>query len=236
MSMNKILFSFLVFLFCAFRMQGQVAAQDTFTVKAVSTKITVTPDRLFLYINEDNFFKITYSGKNKMGHVEFRGGTATKKDSLYNLRATTGVSGILVVYEKLKNGTEKIAFTWTYKLFSRETPEVRLDGVPNDSVVDKFTIIAVGKLKAKAKYNNDQYTITSFKLYIKNGNHYDTLEAKGNQMTLEMKNRIDKMDVKANGGILMFEDIKAIDPTGKEIELPPLRIFIQDSKQIRIGL
>jgi hypothetical protein len=236
MSLKRIIFFLIIFFSYVCRTHAQVAAQDTFTVKAVTTKITVSPDRIFLYINEDNFFRITYSGKNKLGHVEFHGGTAVKKDSLYNLRATTGVSGILVVFEKLKNGTEKIVYTYTYKLFTRETPEVKLDGVPNDSVVDKFTIIAVGKLKAKAKYNNDQYTITSFKLFIKNGNHYDTLTAKGNQMTLEMKNRIDKMDVEANGGILMFEDIKAIDPNGKEIELPPLRIFIQDGKQAKIGL
>ena len=170
-----------------------------------------------------------------MGHVEFRGGTVVKKDSLWNLKAATGVSAILVVYEKLKNGTEKIAYTWTYKLYSREIPEVKLDNVANDSVVDKFTVIAVGKLRAKQKYNNDQYNITSFKMYIRNGNHFDTLSAKGNQMTLEMKQRVDAMDVKTNGGILMFEDIKAIDPNGKEIELPPLRIYIQDVKPIKAG-
>lgn len=225
----------IIFLLAANHIQAQVVS-DTFTVKAVGTKITVLPEKYYLYLNEDNFFKINYSGKNKLGHVEFRGGTVEKKDSLYNLKATTGTSAILAVYEKLKNGTEKLAYTWTYKLYGREIPEVRLDNIPNDSVADKFTVIAVGQLRAKQKYARDAYTITSFKLYIRNGNHFDTLSATGSQLTLEMKNRIDKMDVKANGGILMFEDIKAIDPNGKEVELPPLRIYIQDEKHVRIGM
>jgi hypothetical protein len=237
MSIPKNIFFITIFLFATFRIHAQVTTQqDTFIVKAVTAQITVLPEKYYLYVNEDNFFKITYKGKNKLGHVEFRGGTAEKKDSLYNLRATTGTSAILAVYEKLKNGTERLAYTWTYKLYSREIPEVRLDGIPNDSVADKFTIIAVGQLRAKQKYGRDQYTITSFKLYIRNGNHFDTLSATGSRMTLEMKNRIDKMDVKGSGGILMFENIKAIDPNGKEVELPPLRIFLQDGKPVKVGL
>lgn len=211
------------------------AQQDTIVVKAVATKVTVFPERTFLYLNEDNFFKIKYVGKNKMGRMELKGGTIDKKDSIYNLKATTGTSAILVIYEKLKNGTEKIAFTWTYKLFGREVPRVTLDGVPNDSVEDKFTIIALGKLQCKQKYGNDKYVVTSFKLYIKNGSKFDTLSAKGNQMTLEMKRKVDSMDVKKTGGILMFENIKAIGPGGKEIDLPPLRIYMRDEKHLQFG-
>lgn len=221
-----------LFLILGFRMQAQ---QDTIVVKAVATKVTVFPERTFLYLNEDNFFKIKYVGKNKMGRMELKGGTIDKKDSIYNLKATTGTSAILVIYEKLKNGTEKIAFTWTYKLFGREVPRVTLDGVPNDSVEDKFTIIALGKLQCKQKYGNDKYVVTSFKLYIKNGSKFDTLSAKGNQMTLEMKRKVDSMDVKKTGGILMFENIKAIGPGGKEIDLPPLRIYMRDEKHLQFG-
>lgn len=224
---------FFIFLLCGIsRLQAQ---SDTIVVKTVATKITVLPERSFLYLNEDNFFKIKYTGKNKMGRMELKGGTIEQKDSIYNFKATTGTSAILVIYEKLKNGTEKIALTWTYKLFGREVPRVMLDGVPNDSLIDKFTVIALGKLQCKQKYGNDKYQVTSFKIYIKNGKKFDTLSAKGNQLTLQMKRKIDSMDVRNNGGILMFENIKAIGPTGKEIDLPPLRVYLRDQKIMQFG-
>jgi hypothetical protein len=221
-----------------FLLAGKLDAQvDTFVVKAVPSKVVVMPEKRFLYLNEDNLFRIAYSGKNKMGRVELRGGTAEKKDSLYNLKATSGASAILVVYEKLKNGTEQIAFTWTYKLFSREVPLVYLDGTPNDSFADKFTVIGLGKLHAKAKYGSDTWVVTSFTMYFRNASgKFDTLRVEGNQMSLEMKKRVDAMDVKKKGGVLIFDNIKAKNAEGKEIELPPLRIYLQDGPRIRIGM
>jgi hypothetical protein len=228
---NRI-FLVLFFMGGIFRLPAQT---DTMLVRAVATKVTVIPERSFLYLNEDNFFKIKYTGKYSLGKIELKGGTVEKKDSLYNFKATTGTSAILVVYEKLKNGTEKIALSYTYKLFGREVPRVTLDGAPNDSVADKFTILALGRLQCKQKYGTDKYTITSFKLYIRNGNKFDTLSAKGNQLTSAMKYKIDSMDVKKNGGILMFENIKAVGPNGKEIDLPPLRIYMRDEKILQFG-
>jgi hypothetical protein len=212
------------------------AQQDTFAVKAAVSKVTVTPEKLFLYLNENNWVKITYAGKNKMSRVELKGGTVDRKDSMYNLKATTGTSAILVVYEKLKSGKEQIAYTRTYKLYGRDLPVVTLDGTPNDSFVDKFTVIALGRLRAIPKYSKDQYEVTSFCMYFKNGVKFDTLWATGNQMTPEMKRRVDAMDVKRKGGMLIFDQVKAKGPDGKEIELPPLRVYLQDGARIRFGL
>jgi hypothetical protein len=232
--MKKAVFLFVIILLCLPMVKAQ---QDTFRVKAIETKVTVAPSRSFLYLNEDNLFSIHYEGKNKMSRVELKGGTAETKDSLYNLRATTGVSAILVVYEKLKSGKEQVAYTFTYKLFSRSLPVVSLDGVVNDSFVDKFTVIALGRLKAQSKYSRDVYVITSFTMYFKNDSAgFDTLKVTGNQMTPEMKKRVDAMDVKKKGGMLVFHDIKAKGPNGKEIELPPLRVYLQDGPRLRIGM
>lgn len=221
-------------LLCVFRVHAQ---QDTFVVKAVETKVTVIPERYFLYLNEDNFFKIRYQGKNKMSKVELRGGTVEKKDSLYNLKASSGVSAILVVYEKLKSGKEQIAYTRTYKLYARDVPQPYLDGVPNDSFIDKFTVIALGKVQAIQKYGKDNYVVTSFTVYFKNSNGgFDTLKSDSYRFTPEMKKRVDAMDVKNKGGMLLIDDIKAKGPNGKEIDLPPLRVYLQDGPRLKIGL
>ncbi|HLG03772.1 MAG TPA: hypothetical protein VI731_09275 [Bacteroidia bacterium] len=232
MKVNKI-FILVFVLFCIMKINAQ---QDTFKVKTVRPEITVLPERLFIYLNEDNYFQINYKGKHKLGRVECRGGTVEKADSIYNVRATTGVTAILVVYERLKNGTEQIAYSRTYKLYGREVPVVTLDGVPNDSFAEKFAVIALGRLKTKQKSGSDAYAVTSFVMYFSNGIQFDTLKATGNQMTSAMKRRVDAMDVNRKGGVLMFDAIKAKGPHGKEIELPPLRIYLQDGPKLKAGL
>jgi hypothetical protein len=231
-TMRLLKLTFLLLL-CSFQLWAQ---QDTFIVRNTPTAVRVIPDRSFLYLNENENVQIIYKGKNKLSRAELLGGTATKRDSLYVLNATTGAEAVLVVYEKLKNGTEKVAFSKTYKLYGRETPRLYLDGVANDSVADKFRIIALGNVQAKQKYGNDPYVVVSFKLYIRSATGFDTLSTKGSKLTPAMKQKIDALDVKKNGGMLMFEEIKAMDPKGNIIDLPPLRIFLQDPKNMKFGL
>lgn len=212
------------------------AQQDTFIVRVLPLSVRVIPERSFLYVEENETVQIIYNGKNKLSRVELKGGTVTKKDSMYVLRATSGAEAILVVYVKLNNGSEKVALSKVYKLYGRETPRLYLDGVANDSVADKFRIIALGNVQAKQKYGRDPYVVVSFKLYIRNDTGFDTLSTKGAKLTPAMKQKIDALDVRKNGGILMFEEIKAMDPKGNIIDLPPLRIFLQDPKNMKFGL
>jgi hypothetical protein len=214
-----------------------LAQTDTFVVKNAATTISVVPNDSWFYLREDYAVKIKYTSKNKMSRVELKGGTAILRDSVYILRAETGGEAVLVVYEKLKNGKEQVALSKTYKLFGRELPSVYLDNVPNDSVADQFTIIALGRLKAKTKYGNEVFRVDSFTMYFRNSTGgFDTLKSKTNQMTPEMKKRVDAIDVKKSGGMLMFENIHATSPDGKHVELPPLRIFLSTQSRIRFGL
>jgi hypothetical protein len=230
----RILFLFLTI--SSFRMLN--AQTDTFIVKGTPTVVTVTPERSYLYLREDNVMKIRYKGKHKLGTVEFKGGTVTQRDSFYIIKAETGVEGVLVVYEKLKNGTERIAWSKTYKLYGREVPEPDLCGIKNDSFIDKFTVIGAGRVYARQKFSRDNYQVTSFTLYLRNAKtgKLDTLKSTGSALTPRMKQKIDSLNVKGNGGVLMFDDIKAKGPNGKEIELPPLRVFLVEEKRLKIGL
>jgi hypothetical protein len=51
-----------------------------------------------------------------------------------------------------------------------------------------------------------------------------------------MKKRVDAIDVKKGGGVLIFERLHATSPEGKDVELPPLRIFLSTQSRIRFGL
>lgn len=212
------------------------AQTDTFMVKSASTTVTIVPNDSWFYVREDYAVKITFKSKNTMSRVELKGGTATKKDSLWVLRAETGGEAVLVVYEKLKSGKEQVALSKTYKLYGREMPEVTVDHVPNDSVVDKLSLIALGKLRAKTKYGNQVYRVDSFCMYLRSPTGFDTLYSKTGQMTPEMKKRVDAIDVKKSGGMLIFDQIHATSPAGKDTELPPLRVFLSEEARIKFGL
>lgn len=213
------------------------AQTDTFLVKSMTTTVTVVPNDSWFHVREDYPVKITFKSKNKMSRVELKGGTATKKDSVYVLRAETGGEAVLVVYEKLANGKEQVALSKSYKLYGRELPEVTIDHVPNDSVVDKMSLIGLGKLRAKTKYGQQVYRVDSFCMYIRSPRGgMDTLYSKTGQMTLEMKRRVDSIDVKKSGGMLIYDGIHATSPEGKDVELPPLRVFLSPESRLRFGL
>lgn len=220
-------------LFCA----GNLIAQtDTFYIKSAATTVSVVPNDSWFYVREDYPVKITFTSKNKLSRVELKGGTVTKKDSLYALRAETGAEAVLVVYEKLKNGKEQVALSKTYKLFGRELPIVTIDGVGNDSVTTQLTLIALGRLHAKTLNSKEVYRVDSFCMYMRGPMGTDTLWSKTNQMTQEMKRRVDAIDVKKSGGMLVFDEIHATSPQGKDVELPPLRVFLSKESRLRFGL
>jgi hypothetical protein len=220
-----------------FTMNVLCAQTDTFMVKSVSTTVTVVPNDSWFHVREDYPVKITFKSKNTMSRVELKGGTATKKDSVWVLRAETGGEAVLVVYEKLKSGKEQVALSKTYKLYGRELPEVTIDFVKQDSVVDKMSLIGLGKLRAKTKYGNQVFRVDSFCMYIRNPKGgMDTLYSKTGQMTLEMKQRVDAIDVKKSGGMLIYDQIHATSPEGKDVELAPLRVFLSPESRLRFGL
>jgi hypothetical protein len=227
---------FIATIFAVFVMNSVGAQTDTFMVKSLTTTVMITPNDSWFYVREDYPVKITFKGKNKMSRVELRGGTATKKDSLWMLRAETGGEAVLVVYEKLPNGKEQIAMSKSYKLYGRELPEVTVDFVKNDSVVDKLSLIALGKLRAKTKYGQQVFRVDSFCMYIRSPKGFDTLYSKTGQMTKEMKVAVDAIDVKKSGGMLIYDQIHATSPEGKDVELAPLRVFLSAEARIRFGL
>lgn len=210
------------------------AQADTFKVKS-KVVVTVLPGSDILYANEDNKIIVRYKGKNKVGKVDLLGGVAEKKnDSDYVLKVTGGVEAVLSVYEKMPNGTNRLALNKKYRIFSRPVPDVFIDGVKCDSVIDRFTLIASGRLHARSKFTRDKYIIKSFNLVIP-GAKMDTLSTIGNQLSQDMKIAIDKLE-KGKGGMLIIRDIKCEMPNGEEKTLPVFRVYIIDGPRTKIGM
>jgi len=224
----------LLFIFSLVICANALAQQDTFRVKTAKV-VTVLPGHDIVYLNEDNTITIRYKGRHALGKVQFLGGTIDKKtDSTYILKATSGVEGVLTVYEKLANGSQRIALNKKYRLFTRPLPEVLLDGVKCDSVVDKFTVIASGRLQLRSKHSNEKFVVTSFNLVIP-GEKIDTLAAEGNQMSQDMKIAVDNMP-KGRGGMLIFRDIKCRNTKGEEKTLPVFRVYLSEVPRTKAGM
>ena len=223
-------FSVLVFVVLAFlfgRAQDSVAI---FKVVKSKTNFSISPSNNVLWIGVDNTICIKTEGEGKVAKVEITSAAITRKDSCYVVRVTSGSGheAILSVYELLPNGKSQLALNKKYNLVSLPVPEVLVCDVKGDSAIDKFSLMAIGKLTAKLKGTNEKLKVVSFEMQTGNQTTIDTLKSTNEKLTVEMKRVIDAMKP---GSLILFNNI--ICRNAKGDILPPLsvRIFL-DKKEI----
>jgi hypothetical protein len=212
---------------------GLVKAQDSiaiFKVVKSKTNFIISPSNNVLWIGVDNTICIKTEGQGKIAKVEIAGAAIAQRDSCYIVRATSGSGheAILSVYELLPNGKSQLALNKKYSLVSLPVPEVMVCDVKSDSTIDKFSLMAIGKLTAKLKGTNEKLKVVSFEMQTGNQTTIDTLKSTNEKLTIEMKRVIDAMKP---GSLIMFNNI--ICRNAKGDLLPPLsvRIFL-DKKEI----
>lgn len=227
----------LSFLLLAIIFSGLLKAQDSIAVFKVvksKTNFIISPSNNVLWIGVDNKICIKTDGAGKIAKVEIAGATIVQKDSCYIIRATSGSGheAIFSVYELLPNGKSQLALNKKYSLVSLPVPEVLVCDVKNDSTIDKFSLMAIGKLTAKLKGTNEKLKVVSFEMQSGNQTTIDTLKASNEKLTVEMKRLIDAMKP---GSLIMFNNI--ICRNAKGDLLPPMnvRIFLDEKKIFQYG-
>ncbi len=227
----------LSFLLLAIIFSGLVKAQDSIAVFKVvksKTNFIISPSNNVLWIGVDNKICIKTEGPGKIAKVEIAGATIVQKDSCYIIRATSGSGheAIFSVYELLPNGKSQLALNKKYNLVSLPVPEVLVCDVKNDSTIDKFSLMAIGKLTAKLKGTNEKLKVVAFEMQSGNQTTIDTLKASNEKLTVEMKRLIDAMKP---GSLIMFNNI--ICRNAKGDLLPPMnvRIFLDEKKIYQYG-
>ncbi len=214
-----------------------MSAQDSvaiFKVVKSNTNFIISPSNNVLWIGVDNKICIKTEGPGKIANVEMAGATIAQKDSCYIIRATSG-SGhetILSVYELLPNGKSQLALNKKYNIVSLPVPEVLVCDVKSDSTIDKFSLMAIGKLTAKLKGINEKLKVVSFEMQTGNQTAIDTLKSGNEKLTVEMKRVIDLMKP---GSLILFNNI--ICRNAKGDLLPPMnvRIFLDEKKIYQYG-
>ncbi len=223
----------LFFVVIVIALSSLVKAQDSvviFKVVKSKTNFTISPATNVLWIGVDNTICIKTEGTGKIAKVEIAAASIAQKDSCYIVRATSGSGheAILSVYELLPNGKSQLALNKKYNLVSLPVPEVLVCDVKSDSTIDKFSLMAIGKLTAKLKGTREKLKVVSFEMQSGNQTTIDTLRSTNEKLTVEMKRIIDAMKP---GSLILFNNI--ICRNAKGDLLPPLsvRIFL-DKKEI----
>lgn len=208
-------------------------AQDSvaiFKVVKSKTNFIISPSTNVLWIGVDNRICIKAEGQGEIAKVEIAGAAIAQKDSCYIVRATSGNGheAILSVYELLPNGKSQLALNKKYNLVTLPVPEVLVCDVKSDSTIDKFSLMAIGKLTAKLKGTNEKLKVVSFEMQTGNQSKIDTLKSSNEKLTVEMKRVIDALKP---GTLILFNNIICQNQQGDL--LPPLsvRIFL-DKKEI----
>lgn len=224
---------FFLFTFYVFSQNNFEKKDGTIKVSNPLKIVTVEPKGDELFIGRQNKLKIKISGKGKIDKIVLDGGTITGKDSIYIAQVTKGTKAILSVYEKTSNGNSKLIYTKPYRIFKIPEPIVMVDDVRSDSVINKQTITAVGRLSARMENTGVRLKILSFNMQMANSGTMDTLRAQGNSLTRNMRKIIDKAK---DGSLVYFDSIQCVMPDSTIKILNPIRIYIKEEPVHLFGM
>ena len=231
--MSKIILSiYIAISSCSFALgQDSIAI---FKVVKSKTNFIISPSTNVLWIGVDNKICIRTECEGKIAKVEIPGATIAQKDSCYNVRVTSGSGheAILSVFELLPNGKSQLALNKKYNIVALPLPEVLVCDVKSDSTIDKFSLMAIGKLTAKLKGTNEKLKVVSFEMQTGNQTTIDTLKANSEKLTVPMKRVIDVMKP---GSLILFNNIICQNKQG--VLLPPqnVRIFLDEKNIYQYG-
>lgn len=201
---------------------------------AIGANFIVSPSTNVLWIGVDNKICIKAEGEGKIAKVEFAGATIAQRDSCYIARVTSGNGheAILSVYELLPNGKSQLALNKKYNIVSLPMPEILVSDVKSDSTIDKFSLMAIGKLTAKLKGTNEKLKVVSFEMQSGNQTTIDTLKSSNEKLTVEMKLVIDAMKP---GSLILFNNIICQNRQGDLLPPQSVRIFLDEKKIYQYG-
>jgi len=212
-------------------------AQDSISIFKVvksKTNFIISPSNNVLWIGVDNTICIRAEGEGEIAKVELSDASLAQKDSCYIARVTSGSGheSILSVYELLPNGKSQLALNKKYNIVSLPVTEVLVCDVKSDSTIDKFSLMAIGKLSAKLKGTNEKLKVVSFEMQMGNQTTIDTLKSDNEKLTVQMKRVIDVMKP---GSLILFNNIVCKNAKGDL--LPPLnvRIFLDEKNIYQYG-
>ncbi len=198
--------------------------------KVIPSTSTVSPTKMnVFYVGLDNPVEISVPGtaSDKIGASISGGGTIKKVGSgKFIVNVPSGVKNVSIhVSAVTPSGSSKSAGTYPFRVMEIPRPESYIPGVNPMGKTNKSVLIQAGSLMARLVgfvFEGVSFTVTSYT--ITQAGSAKSITVNGNKFTPEVKALINS--TKSNG-LLFFDGIKAVGPSGKTTTLTPVSVTIQ---------
>ncbi len=203
-------------------------SRDTvFTVKAPVSAIKLLPETDVLYQNTSKRFHIVKPSSTVIDTIIFEGGIVKINDSVFTLKPTKSKTVLLKIYEKLANGKSSLALVKEFSSQKFMEPKPNVDGVDNDSAIHRMKVVAQGYVNVPVRPDKElkraSYKVLSFEMESASNGKINTLKTKGNRMSYEMRDVLDKM---SDGGAFQINNIRYLVQEDTFTIQQPLRVYI----------
>lgn len=204
----------------------------TFRLKKKLKGVRISKDTL-LWTEKNNLISITELGGTQISKVFLEGGKiGIVKDSIYSAIVSEGTTAVLSVFEKDKQGKDKLISVKQYHIKSIPLPDIFVCGVKADSVIDKQQLLQFNEVTAYSKYFKTKVPVLGFDVIFSSQTGGDTLHSKNKNFTINMRNKIHLLKP---GDVLQFTNIVCRTPDGKERRPEDLLIYIDETNKYKVG-
>lgn len=205
-----------------------------FTVKKQQVTVNVFPGTTQLYKNVSKKFTIRANPGTIIDTIVFFDGTILRRDSVFAIKPSKTGTGMLKIYAHSGTGKRTLAYVREFTINTFSDPKPNIDGVSNDSAIQRMKITAQGYINVPRntapELKRISYPVLSFMLQTAGNSKIDTQVAAGNRLTLEMRNRIDKM---RDGSLIQINNIKYLMEGDTFIIREPLKVSLLTDKIIK---
>ncbi len=200
-----------------------------FKVRNPKMIITILEKDTVLYTDHKNKLKITITGKNKISHVELRGGSIKKSGDCYIVTVSEGSEAVLAVFIIKPNGKRELGASKTYPIIHLKDPESFFGDVRGDSIILREDLLKRDKMYALLNRFGRTYPlrIVSYEMVVFRDALMVPYPSYGNQLSPEMRRYI---QVLQPGQPLYFENIYCQMPNGQVRKLKDMLLYVDCRK------
>lgn len=190
--------------------------------------LTVSADKMnVLYTGLDNPISVSVPGiPTERLSVSINNGTLTSTGKgTFNVKVMSGTKADVTVVANLENGEKRNMGTMSFRVKDVPSPSAKFGNLTSSGKMDKNKIITQHGLIAY--YPSFDFLATakvvSFKMSIVGNGVSEEITTNGNMLTQPMKDRLQRLRKNER---LIFEEIIAVGPNGKQVPLNELVIKV----------
>ena len=224
-------YSILILILVAPVLAFSQSGDTVFTVRMPRVTVSITPKTDELFKNVSKKFTLVKSSETIVDTIVFSEGSILRRDSVFAIKPSKTGTGMLKIYAHVPGGKRTLALVQEFAVRTFAEPKPNVDGVDNDSAIHRMKVTVQGYVNVPVNNDPDLKRVSrkvlSFEMQTANKGTMDTMKAAGNRMSLEMRDRIDKMQ---DGNVIQISNIKYLLNEDTFIIRQPLRVYLLNDK------